>query len=116
MSQPLDYAKKIVYGSEPYAAFAEAASGNDLRFEFVVFAEEQALSYSDLATWPNQAFPFVRNLRYLPRKQNLNLALQKIAGSRVLRAYRLRPAATSPAEQACRKDPRVIQYQEVVTT
>src|SRR5579872_5518192 len=109
MSQPLDYAKKIVYGSEPYAAFAEAASGNDLRFEFVVFAEEQTLSYSDLAAWPNQAFPFVRNLRYLPRKQDLDLSLQEIAGSRVLRAYRLRPgAAASPAEQTCGKDPRVV--------
>src|SRR5580700_856806 len=110
MSEPLYRAKEIWCWGKTDAAFAEAALGHDLRFQFIVPPKEQAFSYSDLAPGANQAFPLVRRLRYLPGEQNLNLALQEVAGGRVARAYRLRPGAASPAVEACGKDPRVIEH------
>jgi hypothetical protein len=111
MSQTLDHAKEIFYRGKPYATFPEASPGYDLGFEFV--AEEQAFSNSDFAAWTNQAFPLVRSLRHLPSEQDLNLALQEVAGGRVPRAYGLRPRAASAAVQACGKDPRVVEQKQV---
>ena len=93
MSQPLDHAKEIVYGSKPYAAFAEVASGCNFGFEFVVFAKEQALSQSDFAARTNQALPFVRSLRYLPGEQTSTRPFRnsRAAGFRELTGCELAP-------------------------
>ena len=83
-------AKKSWHGSEPDAALPETASGHDFRLQFVMLAEKQVLSRTDLSPGPHQALPLVGFARNWPGQEDFDSAPQKIARGGILRAERLR--------------------------
>ena len=79
MADAFDGRKEILDRSEADAAFPETAAGHDFRLQFVVFAEKQPLSYSDLSPGAHQTLPFVGfaaklggsgELRFCPRRKS----------------------------------------------
>jgi hypothetical protein len=58
--QPLDQIKEIRYRAKSYAALTKGAPGYDFGLEWSVIAKEQPLAHVNLASWPDQALPFVR--------------------------------------------------------
>jgi hypothetical protein len=72
------------------------------------------LFHANFAARTNQAFPFVWLLRDLAGKQDLDSSLEKLPRRRVLRAYRLCPNPTSGTVKSGRKDPCIVEYNQVI--
>jgi hypothetical protein len=77
-------------------------------------SKEQLLSHANFASRANQALPLVWVLRHLSRKQYFDPALEKVLGCWVARAHGLGLSPASGTVEACRKDPCVIEYHEVI--
>ena len=60
VSQPFNDRKKLHDWIKAQAALAEGSAVDDLRPQFIVFAEEKPFAYADFAPWPNKTFPFIR--------------------------------------------------------
>jgi hypothetical protein len=103
-------------GLKADAAFSELAAGQDLSLQFVALAEKQTLANSDLAAWANQAFPIVGIFGYLPGQQDLNAAVEKIAGRGIARTDRLCPRSFAAAVEPCRKNASVVEDHNIPGT
>ena len=124
MPESFNQTKEVGCRTKAYAALTKTFSSYNLGLQFtpgfiarvwlVPVSEKQLFSHTNLAPWPDQALPFVGILRYLPGEQYLDPALEKVAGRRISRAHRLRFSPAPPAVEACRKDPCIIQDNQIV--
>jgi len=113
MAEAVEPGKKVGHRSKSNPALSEAASGHDLGFEFVVLAKEQSLADADFTSGADQALPFVSVLGDSSGEQNLHFAAQEFAPGRVARACQLDFFPAPAAKEACRKDSRIITYEQV---
>jgi len=113
MPQALHQTKEIRCRAKLDAALTEASPGYDFGLQFV-FPKEKALAHPNFAAGADQALPFIWFQRYLPGEQHLDLALEEVTGGWIPRAHGLRFGSASPGIEACRKDPRVIEYNQVI--
>src|SRR5581483_3361293 len=114
MADLFHHPPEIRQGTKTDGPLTEASAGQDLGLEFVLLIEEQTFPNSDLAPRPDQTLPVVRLLRNLLRKQDFHTPAQEIPGGGIAGAYRLCSCSGAVSEQARRKYPCVIEYEQVV--
>src|SRR6266568_7999120 len=115
MSQALQNRENIGHWFKANSPLPKTASADDLgnQFGLIGITKEQALTVPDLPAGSDQALPFIRLLRDLSGQQHLDLALQKLARCRILRADRLRSRSASAAIKARGSDFRVIEDHQI---
>src|SRR5271156_3080346 len=113
MSDTIEDGEKIRDRQEADAALSIFRAGQDLGLEFGLLAEEQAFADADLAAGTDQAFPIVGLGGKLAREQDLDAAVEEFARRRIMRADSLRAGALAAAIEAGRKDPCVIEDDQV---
>src|SRR5262249_219974 len=87
-------------------------ASNDLGLQFILFAEENSFSYADFPARTHQCLPFQG--RNLSCKQDLYPAVEKISRRRILFAHGLGAQTGPAAKESRRKNPAVVQDQEIV--
>jgi hypothetical protein len=100
-------------GIKANRAFAKFAARQHLGLQFPVLAEKQALADSNLSPRPNQTLPVVRLGGNPPRKQNLNLAVQKITRRAISPAHGLCAHSGAPSIQPGWKHFGVVEHNQI---
>jgi len=100
-------------GREADAALAELGAGQDIGLQFVLFSEEKAFAYADLAAGTNQALPIVGFGGDLPGEQNLDAAVEEVAGCGIVRADGLSAGAFAAAVEPGGKDAGIVEDYEI---
>jgi hypothetical protein len=94
---PLQRAEEVWSRGKANAPLPELPTRQDLGLQFVLGTEEKSLAHANFPSRTYQAEPFVGICRDLLGQQSFDLALQKIPGSRVVRADGLSLQPTAPA-------------------
>lgn len=116
MSNAFDDGEEILHWRESDMTFAEGSTGDHLGFQFVIRAEEEMLSDTDLAAWTDKTLPFVRLDGDLSREEDLDASAEEFSGGRVLRAERLRVESLTASVKTGGKHPGVVEDQNVGRT
>ncbi len=78
-----------------------------------MLSKEQMFTDADLSPRPHQAFPLVGLALQLPREQNLNACLKKIARRGIAGTERLRPRSAAASIKARWKHASVVEDHQV---
>ena len=113
MADAIKYGEEIIDSLEADAALAEIPAGQNLGVQFAPLAEAEALADADFAAGPNQAFPIIGLCRKLACQQNFDTAVKKSTGRRIAGADSLCADAHAAAIKPCRKDPGIVEDQQV---
>jgi len=117
VADAIECGKKIVRALgcrlEADAAFAEFGTGQDFGLEFIVLAEEEALTDTDLAAGADQAFPIVRFGGKLAGEENLDASMEKSAGCGIVLADWLSAGAFAAAIEAGGEDAGVVENNKI---
>ena len=118
MADGFNGGEEIIGGSETDVAFTEFAAGDDLGLQLTAgfFPEEKTFSYGDFAAGSNETLPFVGIMAKLAGEQDFDAAVEKLAGSRVMRAERLGMEAGAAGVESRGKDSGVVEDDEIVGT
>jgi hypothetical protein len=100
-------------GLKADVALAELGAGQNLGLKVVALTEEQVFAYADLAAGANQAFPIVRIGGELAGQQNLDAAVEEVAGRRIVRADRLSAGAFTATIEPGGKNAGVVEDYEI---
>lgn len=113
MAYIFESSEEIWQRLETNSAFAEAAARQDFAMQLVPWSKEQALTYADFSSRPDQTFPFIWILRELPREQHFDASLQKITRGTISWTHRLCVHASAVSVQSCRKNGGVVEDQQI---
>jgi len=114
MPEPLYRTVKVGGRFEPDAALAKGAARHDLSLQWMVIAKKEPLTNTDLSPGADEAFPIVRIDRHLPCEQDFNPAFEEIFRGRISRADYLSFRPASHTIQTRRKDPCVVEHDQVI--
>ena len=113
MPKAIEHGEEIIDRLETNMPLSKFSAGEHLSMQFVMLTEKKTFAHADFTARPDQAFPIVRLGGELARKQNLDAAMQEIAGGGIADADRLCPDTFAAAEEPRRKNASVVEDQQI---